>query len=170
MSAWQTRLQSSQAWWDALGGREKALLRLAAWLLLAAGLWWVMLAPALGTLRKAGPEHLLLDAQLSQMRSLQAQAQALQNQPKLAYDEALRSLENSVKQQLGSAAQLNVAGDQASLTLRGASAQALAQWLTQARINARAQPTDARLVRSPPVGNDEAARWDGTLVLRLPPR
>ena len=38
---------------------------------------------------------------------------------------------------------------------------ALAQWLVQARLNARALPSEARLVRS------AAGTWDGTLVLNL---
>ena len=48
-------------------------------------------------------------------------------------------------------------------------AAALAQWLQQARANARAVPTQARLTRpagSPP---GSAAVWDGSITLALPP-
>lgn len=165
-------LNSVRARWSDLAEREKTLVGAAAAVLLLAALWWLALAPALNSLRSAAAERDRLDAQLAYMRSLQAQAQALQGQPKLSYDDALRALEASVKQNLGNGAQLNVAGDQVSVSLRGVSADALTQWLTQARVNARAQPTDVRLTRSanPVDGPLAGARWDGTLVLTLPAR
>lgn len=101
------------------------------------------------------------------MQSLQAQAQALQSQPKIGHDEALRALEASVKQGLGASAQLNVVGDRATVTLRNTPADALAEWLAQARVNARAIPSEARLVRNTSNPTDPAV-WDGTLVLSLP--
>ena len=98
------------------------------------------------------------------MRSLQAQAQALQSQPKQRGEEALRMLELSVRERLGTSARLVVAGDRATITLSGAPPDALAQWLTQARVNARALPGEARISRN------AAGLWDGTLVLTLPAR
>jgi general secretion pathway protein M len=164
----------ARARWDKLAPREKAAVLAAALLVGAALVWWVVLGPALQTLRSADRQHAELDAQLQKMRTLQAEAQALQSTPKLSYDDALRALETSVRQRLGGTAQLNVAGDRATLTLKGASAEALAQWLAQARINARALPAEARLVRNTaptatPGGNPTVA-WDGTLVLSLPAR
>jgi general secretion pathway protein M len=165
-----------QARWDALAGRERLLLSLAAAVVLASALWWLALAPALATLRAADAQHRALDAQLQQMQSLQAQAVALQSQPKLGGDDAQRTLEALLKQKLGASAQMSVIGDRASITLKGANADALAQWLTQARINARAVPSEVRLVRNaaPLAGAAGAsagnAVWDGTLVLNLPAR
>lgn len=158
--------QNIQAWWDALAARERALVAGAALLVGLALLWWVAVAPALTTLRTADAQHQALDAQLQTMRALQAEAQALQSQPKVRQDEALRALEASVKP-LGGTAQLGVVGDRATVTLRGATADAVAQWLVQARINARAVPVEARLTRRVVVG---PATWDGTVVLNLPPR
>ena len=158
--------QNVQAWWDALAARERALVAGAALLVGLALLWWVAVAPALTTLRTADAQHQALDAQLQTMRALQAEAQALQSQPKVRQDEALRALEASVKP-LGGTAQLGVVGDRATVTLRGATADAVAQWLVQARINARAVPVEARLTRRVVVG---PATWDGTVVLNLPPR
>jgi general secretion pathway protein M len=172
-----------QARWDALAGRERLLVLLATAVVLLAALWWLALAPALATLRAADAQHRLLDAQLQQMRSLQAQATALQAQPRLGGDDAQRTLDALLKQKLGASAQMSVIGDRASVTLKGASADALAQWLTQARINARAVPVEVRLVRSAVAGAGTGAGpgagaatggvnavWDGTLVLSLPAR
>jgi len=126
--------------------------------------WLVALGPAVATLRGAEEQRRALDAQLQHMRSLQAQAQALQSQPKLGYDEALRLLEQAVRQRLGATARMVVVGDRVNITLTGTAPDALAQWLTQARVNARALPSEARLSRNP------AGLWEGTLVLTLPPR
>lgn len=155
-----------QARWRSLAPREQNGVLLATGLVGLALLWWVLLAPALQLWRNAETQHRSLDTQLQKMQSLQAQAQALQAQPRLGTEEALRALQTSVKQHLGNAAQLNVSGERATVTLKGASAEALAQWLTQTRINARLVPSEARLSRSAA----SAASWDGTLVLALPAR
>ena len=156
-----------QARWDGLADREQTLVRGALALVTAAVLWWLFLAPALHTVRTAGAEHRVLQAELEQMKTLQSQAQSLQSQPRLGYDEALHALRASV-QALGANAQMAQVGERATVTLRGIPADALAQWLTQARINARALPTDARLTRQH--GEPGTANWDGTVVLSLPSR
>ena len=167
-----------QARWLALDTREQTLVRTAAFVVALAVLWWVFIAPALSVLRQSDVQQRLVNAQLQKMQSLQAQALALQSQPKITHDEALRALEASVKQRLGASAQFNSAGDRATVTLRNAPADALAQWLAQARVNAHAIPDEVRLVRAAPPGvvgavNAPAilsavAAWDGTLVLSLP--
>lgn len=146
--------------WQTVSGRERQLVVAGLALLLLALLWWVGVAPALATLRSAQTQRQLLDAQLQQMQSLQMRAKVLQAQPRIAFDEARRLLEASVKP-LGATAQLMLAGERATVTLRGASADAVAQWLMQVRLNVRAVPSDARLVRS------ASGAWDGTLTLNL---
>jgi general secretion pathway protein M len=158
------KAQALRARWDGLALREKALVAAAAALVAFALLWWVALAPALGTLRAAEGQHRELDAQLQHMQRLQAQARAMQAQPRQTHDEAMRLLELAIRQQLGATARYAIAGDRVNLTLTGASSDALAQWLTQARVNARALPGEARLTRN------AAGLWDGTMVLTLPPR
>lgn len=150
-----------QARWRALARREQQLVLAALALLLVAGLWWLALAPALATLRSAESQQRLLDAQLQQMQRLQAQASTLQAQPRLAVADARRLLEASVQQQFGATAQLALVGERVTLTLKGATADALAQWLAQVRLNVRLLPEEARLQRS------AAGHWDGTLVLLL---
>lgn len=176
-----------QARWQALAPREQTLLLAAATLVALALLWWLALAPALQTLRGAGPRHAALDAQLQRMQSLQAEALQLQALPRANPDEAQRALQASVTETLGASARLALAGDRATLTLRGTPADALAAWLAQARANARAVPQEMRLIRAQPaesratptsrttapVERPHAAtpvRWDGTIVLALPQR
>ncbi len=156
-----------QARWRALDAREQTLLGSAAVLIGLALLWWLLIAPPLQTLRQADAQQRSLNAQLQKMQALQAQAQALISQPKINREDALRALETSVKQRLGASAQINTVGDRATVTLRNTPADALSQWLTQARVNARAIPAEVRLTRNTSTPGGLAA-WDGTLVLALP--
>ncbi len=172
--------------WASFAGREKTMVIAAGMVVGLALLWWVALAPALQTLRAADAQHAQMDAQLQSMRLLAAEATGLRGQRSLGYEESLRNLENSIKQTFGAAATLAVSDTRASLTLKGVSADALAQWLSQARINARVVPSEARLQRSSagPAASSTASSatttsasvspspvlWDGVLVLALPAR
>ncbi len=154
--------------WNRLATREKTLLAAVLALAALALLWVLLLAPSLQTLRTAGAQAKALDAQLQHMLTLQAQANALQKQAPLGYDDALRALKLATTQTLGVAAQLNVVAERANITLQGAGADALAQWLAQARLNARSTPLEARLTRAAtPAGT---VTWSGTLVMSLPQR
>jgi general secretion pathway protein M len=157
-----------RARWTALGPRERTLVLVTLALIGLALVWWVAIAPALRTLRQADAQHRDLAAQIAHMQRLQAQAQSIQAQPKISRDDAVRALEASVRQRLNTTAQLNIAGDRATVTLRNTAADQLAQWLSQARVNARAIPSEARLVRSAS-GPPGRLGWDGTVVLNLPP-
>jgi general secretion pathway protein M len=149
------------SYWRQLKMSERRLILTAFWLILAALVWWLAIAPALKTIKEAPAQDRGLDAQLQSMRILSTEAKSLQSQPKLGLDEAQKALQSTVSQRFGSTAQLNLAGEHATLTLKNANPQELAQWLTQARVNARALPAEAKLNR-----NGEG--WDGTLVLNLP--
>jgi general secretion pathway protein M len=171
----QTTLAPLQARWERLAVRERTLLKLVTALVLVTLLWVLMLAPAIATLRAADTQGRALDAQLQTMLSLQAQARSLQQQPALAYAEALKALTLATQQTLGASAQLTVSGERANVALQGVRADALAQWLTQCRVNARSTPVEARLARVVPsqdAGKDPAAGslWNGVLVMSLPAR
>jgi general secretion pathway protein M len=153
-----------RARWEALAPREKIMVAGASAIVLVALVWLIAVQPALNVLRGSEAQHRALDAQVQQMMVLQQQARALQSQPKLAHDEALRLLELSLRQRLGASARLTVNGDRATVTLTGTAADALARWLTQARVDARALPSEARLSRN------TSGLWEGTLVLSLPSR
>jgi general secretion pathway protein M len=152
-----------QTHWSQMSRREQHLVLGALALVLAAMLWWIGLAPALATLRTVEQQRSQLDSQWQQMQRLQVQAQTLQAQPRLALDDARALLEASVKP-FGASAQLALAGERVTVTLKGASADVLTPWLTQLRLSARAVPSEVRLVRS------ASGTWDGTLVLTLAAR
>jgi general secretion pathway protein M len=183
-----------QAWWPELEPQEQRMVLIGAALVGLALVWWVALSPALSTLSSATDEHAQLDAQLQQMTKLQTQAKTLLSQPRASREDALRGLETSVRQSLGPNAQLQPAGagENVTISLRAAPADALAQWFTQARSNARAVPREVHLTRStaavagptnaattPQAAAAAAAkntadssivRWDGALIMSLPAR
>lgn len=155
---------SLRARWLRLAPREKVLVAASSAIVVLALLWLVAIRPALGVLRSAEQQHRMLDAQLQQMAGLQEEARALQAQPKVGHDEATRLLERSLRDRLGTTARLAISGDRATVTLTGTPADALARWLTQSRVDARALPGEARLQRN------ATGLWEGTVVLSLPPR
>ncbi|WP_295987755.1 type II secretion system protein GspM [uncultured Variovorax sp.] len=172
-----------KARWATLEVRERRMVQAAVALVALALLWWIALAPALRTLSAAPAEHAQLDAQLQQMATLQARAKALQSQPRLNRDDAMRALETSVREGLGTSnAQLMATGGDgaASVSLRAAPASTVAQWLGQARGNAHAVPREVHLTRAPAAAPQPASpgakdapktpqvRWDGTIVMALP--
>ena len=154
--------RSMRAWWGRLAGREQVLVVLMALVLAAAAIWFAGLAPALRTLRTAPAQIEALDAQWQSMQALAAQARAFKARAPLGRDDALRELELSVRQRLGSSGQVNAAGDRVTVVVKGAAPQVMAQWLSQARLKARVVATQANLTRG-------SAGWDGTLVFSLPP-
>lgn len=153
-----------QARWEALAPREKLMVASAAALVAFAAVWWIAFAPALSVLRGAESQHRTLDAQRQQMIRLAAQARAMQAQPRQGHDEAMRQLDVAIRQHLGTNSRYSVAGERVTVTLTGVPSETLAQWLAQARVNARALPAEARLNRN------AAGLWEGTLLLTLPPR
>ena len=136
--------------WTAANPREQRLIRSAVVLISLALVWWLLVAPPLRTLSQGQTEQTSLTMQWQKMQALRAQALALQAVRKISRDEALRALDAAVRQQFGAAAQLSVLGENATITLRNAPADALAQWLPLARVNARALPSEVRLTRTTP--------------------
>jgi general secretion pathway protein M len=144
-----------------LSAREQQALSVLGVLLLVLLCWRVAITPALETLRSSATQRVQLTQQMAQMQALQAQAQALQQRPVLSRDEALRTLQ-SLSQPLGKQIELTVQGERVSVQIKAMPAQALAQWLSQARTQAQALPVEAHWVRQ------TSPQWDGSLVLRLP--
>ncbi len=160
-------LNTLQGYWRQMKPREKRLTLIAGIFVFLALLWWLALAPAIKTLRQAPAQHRNLDAQIQTMQGMSSEAKGLQNQPKLGLEDAQGALQSSVTQRFGNTAQLSLSGERATLTLKNASPQELAQWLTQARVNARTVPSEVKLTRSVNAAAGKAG-WDGSLVLSLP--
>lgn len=152
-----------RAKWDALAPRERAMLALALVVVLGAAVWMLGVAPALRTLREVPAQMASADQAIQRMRSMAEEARGLQSQSRVNPDEALRSLEQSVRNRLGAGAQIVVAGERATVSVRGVAPDALVLWLSAVRQTSRALPVDARLTRA-------GAGWDGTIVLQLAPR
>ena len=161
-------LARARAAWARLDARERRLVALAAAVVALALLWLLALAPALGTLRQAEAQRTELAAQSQRLQQLRDEAESLKALPKLGRDEALRALEATVKQRLGANAQLSVVGDRANVVLKQAPADALAQWLADARANARANPVEARLTRAGDNAPGAPVLWNGTVALGIP--
>ena len=155
-------VETMRARWAALVPREKMMVAVATAVVAFALVWMIAIGPALATLRNADEQRRSLDAQVQRMVALQAQSQALQSQPKQGRDESLRQLEASVRQRLGTTARVVISGDRVTITLTATPADALAQWLAQARVAARSLPGEAHLTRN------ATGTWDGTLVVTLP--
>lgn len=143
-------------------------MTLAAAVVGLALLWLLALSPALRTLRQAELQRAELAAQAQQLQQLRSEAETLKALPRLGRDEALRALEATTRQRLGASAQLSVVGDRANLVLKQAPADALAQWLADARANARTNPVEARLTRAGDQAPGAPVLWNGTLSLSLP--
>jgi len=164
-----TPLHPLQTWWNGLALNEKTGIQAAVALMLVALVWFTLLGPGLNSLRTADSNARALDAQWQHMQGLQQQAQALQAQPSVGFDDAVRALAAATQNTLGATGQLSVNGDRATVTLIAAAPDALAQWLNQARVNARSVPSEARLTRA--TGTDSTTNpvvWNGTLLMSLP--
>jgi len=141
--------------------KDRLRLQWAAVVLGAILLWTFGLAPALQTLRDVPPQLTQLAAQTQTLKAMQAQAQALQNSPRLSPVDAAALLQQSVSDVLGSGARMTTEGTRVTLTLSGVSADNLAQFLAMARSKSHALPIEAHLQKAKEL-------WRGTLVLNLP--
>jgi general secretion pathway protein M len=152
--------------WSALARREQNLLLLAASVVLLALLWWLALAPAVHSLRTAPARHAAAELELRNMLQVQAQAE-LRQQPQSNSADARMQLEQSLKTELGSSAQLRWRNraDQPDPDRRAGTG-------PLAGSGARQQPSVAemKLNRILGEGADGAAitRWSGNLLLELP--
>lgn len=166
MSALSQRVQSlRQAWqaqWSGMSASERRLVTVAAWL---AGLTLVVmvgLRPAWRTLQTVPTQMQAVEAELVLMRQQAAEAQALRQRPPVPPVQAEASLQAATSR-LGAAARLSRQGDRAVLSFQGVSGEALAAWLEEVRVGARARPLEAAWQR----GADGAYQGSVTLSLGL---
>lgn len=158
--AWQ---DTFKARWAALASRERQGLTVAACVVAAALTWGVLVAPALRTLKSVDAQSAALSAEQERMATLQTRAKALQLQPTVAPQDALKALQATAAG-VGKSASLQVVGEHATLTLKQVSSATMAQWLSP-QPGQSLSPFEVRVQRD--VGTAEPL-WSGTLVFRLP--
>lgn len=146
--AMRQRLAPLHARWRAAEPRERRLVGLTAGVLGAFLVWTVALQPALRTLRDAPAQIDALDTQLQRMNALAAEVAELRATPPLPPDQAAQAL-RAASERLGAQGRLVLQGERAVLTVNGASATQLREWLSEARAGARARPVEAQLARGP---------------------
>lgn len=158
---------SMQNIWQSLALRERLML---AAVLLAVGLLllWLLLRPAVHTWQTAPAAQAQLEQQMGQLQGLAEQAQQLKDAPSLAFDAAYQALNSSVRNYLPSSSQVQLLGDEVTVSLSDVPAHSLAQWLAAARNNAKAVPISMQLEAVQ--ADTSGARWSGKVRLRLPPR
>ena len=150
---------------QALPDKDRQKIQYLAWVLFFSLLWFLNVAPALQTYQEAPLQLAQLEAQTDTLKSLQAQALALQKAPRMKVQDANALLQQTAADMLGNGAKLNLESSRATLTLSSVSADALAQFLATARKQAHALPIEAKLQKVK-AGAQEV--WRGTLVLSLP--
>lgn len=160
-AAWSTWLRAT---WTRLAPRERILVALATLVVGAGALWWVALQPAIKTLREAPATRSALEQQLQQVQLIEQQVKSIESLAPIAREEALRQIESSTKIRLGANSQVTVQGERVVVSVKSVTAEALADWLIQVRVNARAMPSQVQLRRTTAVA---PALWEGSISLSL---
>lgn len=158
------------AFWQQRSLRERRALQWAAVVLGLAAIWSVALAPALRTWQEAPNKQIELDRLTQQMQQMQAQARQWQASPVISRAQAIAWLQAHAKD-LGPDAQLQVQGELVQLSVQAAPADALAEWIGQAREHARAKPVQAQMQQTSSPNKANTApqvMWGGTLQFKLP--
>lgn len=150
---WQQR-------WQALAGREQALLAIVAALAVVSVLWWLLLKPAIANWKNAQQGQAKWESKMQRIQKVGKKAEALRAMKSLSTDDAKVALTESMEM-LNGAGQVVWQAGSARVTLQNAQPKLLAQWLSAARLNALSVPTSSSLT----LGEQG---WTGTVVLRLP--
>lgn len=154
----RARDQFSQQW-AGLPLRQRMLASTAAGVIGFALVWSLAVQPALNTLKSAPREIAQVDADLQQMQRFAAEARELRAAPPLSGAQSVAALRTSTER-LGSTARLTLVGDRATVTLTGADAATVTQWLSEVRAGARARVIEAQLSRS-------GTGYTGSIVLAV---
>jgi general secretion pathway protein M len=143
--------------------RERQLLGTTAGLLVSAFVWWALLSPALQTYRQSSSAHAKLDAELLQMQSMAAESAKLKAVPRATPEQAKAWLEGTIKK-LGKASFTQQEG-RVQVSFVGATPEALAAYLAEARTRVQLLPSEAHWKKNVDKASD--VRWDGSLVFEL---
>lgn len=168
-NALNTALATLRQRWTSLAQREQNLMLIAGTILLLALTWSIALAPALTSLESAPARRAAADRDLQTMLQLQSQAEQLRQRPQAINADINTQLEQSLKAEMPTTAQMQWLGNRVQVTLNSAPALALARWLSQVRDNSHASVVEMKLSRAPADTTDATLiRWSGNLLLDLP--
>ena len=133
--AWQTQ-------WAGMSVGERRLLTAAAWLAALTLLVMLGVRPAWRTLQSVPTQMQAVETELAFMRQQADEAQKLRQHPPVPPVQAEASLQAATAR-LGASANLSRQGDRIVLNFQGVSGEALATWLEEVRVGARARPLEA---------------------------
>jgi general secretion pathway protein M len=149
--------------------RERQLIVIAGGLLAAALLWFLAIAPALQTYRASAAAHAKLDTELAQMQRMASEANKLKAMPR-ANPAAVQTWLDGATKKIGKAT-ATLQGGRVQISFTGASPEALAAFLAEARTRAQLVPSEAhwkKSVGSPsPNPSNASPQWDGSIVFEL---
>jgi general secretion pathway protein M len=130
-------------------------------------LWFLLLAPALSTLRRVRIEEPKIQVRLHRIQQEQQRAITLRKKEILTLADAKKALQQATKNDLGATAQITSIGDDSMIiTLVKAEAKNVANWLYDTRVAAHSTPSSMQLTRNNDlVGNP---LWSGQVVMMLP--
>ncbi len=148
--------------WTAMAPRERQMAQAAAALVVLTVLVLVFIRPALKSMQQTPAQLRAISTEVSRMRALADEAQALRQQPPVPPVQAEAALK-AATERLGAAAKMSIQGDRATVEFIKVSGESLADWLVEVRLAARARPLEASLALSEP------GYYSGAVVLGLAP-
>lgn len=154
--------QQFLARWTAMAQRERQMAQAAAALVALAVLVLVFIRPAVKSMQQTPVQLREISTQVGRMRAMADEAQALRQQPPVPPVQAEAALK-SATERLGGAARMSVQSDRVTVEFTKVRGDALADWLAEVRVAARARPLEANLMQAEP------GHYSGTVVLGLAP-
>lgn len=146
--------------WQALAGREQALLATIGTLLVLALLWWWLLQPAISNWQQARAAKAQWQTNMQRVQAAGKQAAALRDMKSMSSEAVKNAISDSLKLLAGTA-QVSWQANTARINLQNTRPDALAQWLSAVRLDALSIPDSSSLTLA-------EKGWSGTIVLRLP--
>ncbi len=154
--------QMFSEFWARRNVRERAILTVAAVVMVLALIYALLIAPALTGRKQLSSDLPLLRQQVAQMQALSKQAEALSGMPVTAVTAMTREyIEASLVHHGLKPQSLLVTGDHAKVQLRSVSFSGTLYWLGEMQKSARISVADASIVAL-----DQPDRIDATLTLR----
>jgi general secretion pathway protein M len=151
--------QQADRFWQSRAPREKQLIVAMAIAVVVLIVWWLLIQPALRTLRETPIELDRLDQQMQQMQLAAGEMQTLRAASPVSTEQATAAL-RAATDRLGGGAKLVVQGSRATLNFTSIPAESLRGWLGEARSAARARPLEAQMIKA-------ASGYSGSIIVGI---